>query len=47
MPLIDSIKQLNDDRTGTTPAYGDYNTAMPIYQSELNANSNMVQNYGY
>ncbi|MDA7810692.1 RagB/SusD family nutrient uptake outer membrane protein [Flavobacteriaceae bacterium] len=47
MPLIDSIKQLNDDRTGTTPSYGDYNTAMPIYQSELNANSNMVQNYGY
>ena len=47
MPLIDSTKQLNDDRTGTTPAYGDYNTAMPIYQSELNANSNMVQNYGY
>ena len=47
MPLIDSTKQLNDDRTGTTPSYGDYNTAMPIYQSELNANSNMVQNYGY
>lgn len=47
MPLIDSTKQLNDDRTGTTPAYGDYNTAMPIFQSELNANSNMVQNYGY
>ena len=47
MPLIDSTKQLNDDKTGTTPAYGDYNTAMPIYQSELNANPNMVQNYGY
>jgi hypothetical protein len=47
MPLIDTTKQLNDDRTGSTPSYGDYNTAMPIYQSELNANPNMVQNYGY
>jgi hypothetical protein len=47
MPLIDSKKQLNDDKTGTPPAYGDYNTAKPIYQSELNANPNIVQNYGY
>ena len=47
MQLIDSKKQLNDDKTGTHPAYGDYNTAKPIFQSELNANPNIVQNYGY
>ena len=47
MPLVNSGLQLNDDKTGTPPAYGDYNTAKPIFQSELNANPNIVQNYGY
>jgi len=30
MPLIDTFKQLNDDLTGTPPAYGSYRTAYPI-----------------
>jgi hypothetical protein len=47
MPLINVTLQLNAFKTGSPPAYGDYNTAFPIYQSELNANPNMVQNYGY
>ncbi|MDB4164405.1 RagB/SusD family nutrient uptake outer membrane protein [Flavobacteriaceae bacterium] len=47
MPLIDSFKQLNDDLTGTPPAYGSYRYAYPIAQSERSANPNMVQNYGY
>jgi hypothetical protein len=47
MPLIDSIKQLNDDLTGTPPSYGSYRYAYPIALSERNANPNMVQNYGY
>ena len=47
MPLIDSIKQLNDDLTGTPPSYGSYRYAYPISLSERNANPNMVQNYGY
>ena len=47
MPLINGTLQLNAFKTGSPPAYGDYNTAFPIYQSELNANPNMVQNYGY
>ena len=47
MPLIDSFKQLNDDLTGTPPAYGSFRYAYPIAQSERSANPNMVQNYGY
>tara|TARA_Y100000996_G_scaffold212535_1_gene166944 strand:- start:310 stop:1107 length:798 start_codon:yes stop_codon:yes gene_type:complete len=47
MPLIDTIKQMNDDMTGTPPAFGSYRYAYPIYVSELNANPNMVQNAGY
>ncbi|MDB9793686.1 RagB/SusD family nutrient uptake outer membrane protein [Flavobacteriaceae bacterium] len=47
MPQIDSFKQLNDDLTGTPPAYGSYRYAYPIAQSERSANPNMVQNYGY
>ena len=47
MPLIDAVKQLNDDLTGTPPSFGSYRYAMPIYLSELNANPNMVQNEGY
>jgi hypothetical protein len=47
MPLINGTLQLNAFKTGSPPAFGDYNTAFPIYQSELNANPNMVQNYGY
>ena len=47
MPLIDSFKQLNDDLTGTPPAYGSYRTSYPIGTAELNANPNMVENYGY
>jgi len=47
MPLIDQFKQMNDDKTGTPPAYGSYRYAYPISLSERNANPNMVQNYGY
>jgi hypothetical protein len=47
MPLIDGLKQLNDDLTGTPPSYGSYRYAYPISLSERNANPNMVQNYGY
>ncbi len=47
MPLIDGKKQLNDDLTGTPPAYGSYRTAYPIGTGEMNANPNMVENYGY
>jgi len=47
MPQIDSFKQLNDDLTGTPPAYGSFRYAYPIAQSERSANPNMVQNYGY
>ena len=47
MPLIDSKKQLNDDLTGTPPAFGSYRTAYPIGTGEMNANPNMVENYGY
>ena len=47
MPLIDTFKQLNDDLTGTPPAYGSYRTAYPIGTGEMNANPNMVENYGY
>jgi len=47
MPLIDGMKQMNDDKTGTPPKYGSYRYAYPIYLSERNANPNMVQNYGY
>ena len=47
MPLIDGFKQLNDDLTGTPPSYGSYRTAFPIGIGEMNANPNMVENYGY
>ena len=47
MPLIDSIKQMNDDKDGSPPKFGSYRYAYPIYLSELNANPNMVQNAGY
>ena len=47
MPLIDSFKQMNDDKNGTPPTFGSYNYAYPIALSERNANPNMVQNYGY
>ena len=47
MPLIDGKKQLNDDLTGTPPGYGSYRTAYPIGTGEMNANPNMVENYGY
>ncbi len=47
MPLIDSVKQLNDDLTGTPPAFGSYRYAYPISLSERNANPNIVQNAGY
>jgi len=47
MPLIDAMKQMNDDKTGTPPKYGSYRYAYPISLSERNANPNMVQNYGY
>jgi hypothetical protein len=47
MPLIDSFKQLNDDLTGAPPAFGNYRTAYPIGTGEMNANPNMVENYGY
>ena len=47
MPLIDSVKQLNDDLTGTPPAFGSYRYAYPISKSERNANPNIQQNAGY
>tara|TARA_B100000963_G_scaffold102191_1_gene88438 strand:- start:6560 stop:7987 length:1428 start_codon:yes stop_codon:yes gene_type:complete len=47
MPLIDSTLQLNDDLTGTPPAFGSYRYAYPISLSERNANPNIVQNAGY
>lgn len=42
IPVVDAIRQ-----THGGPAYGSYNYAFPIPASELNANSNMVQNQGY
>ena len=47
MPLINSLIQLNDDLTGTPPAFGSYRYAYPINISERNANPNIVQNAGY
>ena len=47
MPLVDAVKQMNDDKTGTPPAYGSYRYAYPISISERNANPNIQQNYGY
>ena len=47
MPLIDSVKQLNDDLTGTPPTFGSYRYAYPISISERNANPNIQQNAGY
>jgi hypothetical protein len=42
IPLVDPFKQ-----THGGPAYGNYKYAFPIPLIELNANSNMVQNFGY
>lgn len=42
IPLVDNIRQ-----THGGPAYGSYKYAFPIPISEINANSNMVQNKGY
>ncbi|MGB8489434.1 MAG: RagB/SusD family nutrient uptake outer membrane protein [Bacteroidales bacterium] len=42
IPLVDQYKQSHDG-----PLYGSYKYAFPIPLVELNANSNMVQNYGY
>ncbi len=42
IPLVSPFQQ-----THGGPAYGDYKYAFPIPRVELNANSNMVQNYGY
>ena len=47
MPLIDGVKQMNDDKTGSTPKFGSYRYAYPISKSERNANPNIVQNAGY
>lgn len=47
MPLIDSLKQLNDDLDGSPPSFGSYRYAYPISVSERNANPNIVQNFGY
>ena len=47
MPLINSLKQLNDDLDGTPPQFGSYRYAYPISISERNANPNIVQNAGY
>ena len=47
LPLVDVIKQRNDDKTGTPPAFGSHRRALPITMGEMNANPNMVQNYGY
>jgi hypothetical protein len=47
MPLVDSIKQLNDDLDGTPPKFGSYRYAYPIAKAERDANPNIVQNYGY
>lgn len=42
IPLVSPFQQ-----THGGPAYGDYKYAFPIPLDELNANSNMVQNFGY
>lgn len=42
IPLVDQFKQSHGG-----PEYGSYKYAFPIPRVELNANSNMVQNYGY
>ena len=42
IPLVDAIKQ-----THGGPTYGSYKYAFPIPLAELNANSAMVQNFGY
>lgn len=42
IPLVNSFQQ-----THGGPLYGDYKYAFPIPRVELNANSNMVQNFGY
>lgn len=47
MPLVDAVKQMNDDKTGAPPTYGSYRYAYPISISERNANPNIQQNYGY
>ena len=47
MPLIDGVKQMNDDKTGSPPKFGSYRYSYPISKSERNANPNIVQNAGY
>ena len=47
MPLVDGVKQMNDDKTGSTPKFGSYRYSYPISKSERNANPNIVQNAGY
>tara|TARA_B100000401_G_scaffold269014_1_gene183360 strand:+ start:441 stop:1895 length:1455 start_codon:yes stop_codon:yes gene_type:complete len=47
MPLINSLKQLNDDLDGTPPQFGSYRYAYPISIAERNANPNIAQNAGY
>jgi len=42
IPLVSPFQQ-----THRGPTYGSYKYAFPIPRVELNANSNMVQNYGY
>ena len=42
IPLVSPFQQ-----THGGPAYGNYKYAFPIPLNELNANSNMVQNFGY
>ncbi|MEY1639681.1 RagB/SusD family nutrient uptake outer membrane protein [Tenuifilum osseticum] len=42
IPLVDPLNQRHNG-----PTYGSYNYAFPIPKSELNANPNMQQNYGY
>ena len=47
MPLIDGVKQMNDDKTGSPPKFGSYRYSYPISKSERNANPHIVQNAGY
>jgi hypothetical protein len=42
IPLVSPLQQ-----THGGPTYGNYKYAFPIPLAELNANSNMIQNYGY
>jgi len=42
VPVIDHVGNVS-----ATLTYGDYKMAFPIPRAEVNANKNMVQNYGY